>query len=238
MSHWLETRQAARALRRSPGFTLAAVATLALGIGANAAIFSVVRNVLLEPLPFADPERLYVLWETDLHNDSPREGASAPDFFDWREQSSSLELAAIAQSQPNLTGDGTPERLSAAAVSANFLPLLGIEAALGRGFAAEEDRPGGPPVALLADGLWRRRFGADPGVVGKALVLDGVPHAIVGVAPPDLVFPEGSDLWLPLERAITTFRAARGVHNLTVLGRLAAGSTRGAASAAGRRARR
>ena len=169
-----DVRYGLRMLRQAPGFTAVAVVALGLGIGANTAIFSVLNAVLLRELPLGDPEQIVALWEYDRIRGTEREGFSPPDFFDLREQSGSFEhLAAQATALPTLTGAGEPERLRAARVSANLFPLLGVEPLLGRGFLAEEEQRGQDRVVLLGSGLWTRRFGADPTVVGRAIVLDG-----------------------------------------------------------------
>src|SRR5262249_48920426 len=155
-----DLRHGLRRLVASPGFTALAGLTLALGIGANSALWSVVSGVLLAPLPLPDPGRLAVLWETrgDL-----RGTVTAPDFVDWQRRARWFSgLGAPTSPSVSLTGRGEPERLVAARVSAGWFPVLGLRPALGRGFTAEEDADGGPRVVLLSDGLWRRRFGADP----------------------------------------------------------------------------
>lgn len=228
-----DLRYAARTLAKNPGFAAAAALTLALGVGANTAIFSVVNGVLLRPLPFAEPERLMIVWETDPHNQSFREGASVPDFFDWKHQSRRFErLAASTAAERNLTGPGKePERLEIAAVSHDLFALLKIEPSLGRAFRPEEDEPGGARVAILSHGIWQSRYGGAPEALGQIITLDGRDHEIVGVMPTHFGFPADAPLWVPLASATETFREVRGVHNLTVLGRLKRGATREAAQA-------
>jgi len=167
-------RFAIRMLRKSPGFTLAAVLTLALGIGANTAIFSVVNGVLLRPLPYRDPDSLLMLWEgTPTFPDA---SLSFPNFRDYRSRNRTLaSVAGFRQESRDLTGLDTPERLEARMASASLLPTLGITPALGRNFLPEEDRKGGAPVVMLEHGFWQRRFGKDPSVVGRTLTLDGQP---------------------------------------------------------------
>ncbi|MGH7580328.1 MAG: ABC transporter permease, partial [Gemmatimonadales bacterium] len=194
-----DLRYALRSLRQRPGFTLLTVLTLALGIGATSAIFSVVNGVLLRPLPYDRPQEV-ALVHTRLDGVPGRE-LSLPEFFDLREQSRSLtRIAAFSNGSLTLTGSGTPERVQAGYVTADALPLLGVSPARGRGFAAEEDLPGRPPVVLLSDGLWRRRFGADPEIVGRTLILDDAPTTVLGIMPPGFQLPShyagpGMELW-------------------------------------------
>ena len=232
---WLEqlrqdTRYALRVLGRGRGFVVVAVLTLALGVGANTAIFSVVRGVLLRALPYPDPERLVAV--QSVINGSPT-AVSPPDFVDWRAQAKSFSgLAAYFLSTTNLTGSGEPERLTQARVSANFFDLLGVRLERGRGFAAGEDAKEAPRVAILSDGLWRRRFGADAAIVGRTIRLDDFPTTVVGIAPPEVKLPAGVDLWLT-----TRFDArdvdprARGARWIEVIGRLSSGATLGSARA-------
>ncbi|MPY89907.1 MAG: FtsX-like permease family protein [Luteitalea sp.] len=179
-----DIRYAARSLRRSPAFTTIAVLTLALGIGANTAIFSVVDGVLLRPTPFDEVDRLVMVWETDRNADTVREPASGPDYLDFREQSTRFEeLAAFAGAETTLIPDaGDPIRLAALRVSHEFLPMVGIRPLLGRTFTEQEDRPG-PRVALIGEALWGQLFSRDPAVVGRTIRLGGDVHTIIGVLP-------------------------------------------------------
>jgi predicted permease len=227
-----DLRHAARGLARAPGFTGAAVFTLALGLGANTAIFSVVDAALLRPLPFDDPERLVLVWET--MGDWKTRWVAPANFVDWRRDARSFEaLAGYSSSDVNLTGAGEPERLKSAVVSDNLFDLLGASAAVGRVFQRGEDQSG-PRLALLSDGLWRRRFGADANVVGRTVRLNGEPHEIVGVMPPAFRFPAAPELWVPGVQGIPfihsvlraqDMRAMRDSHLFTVVGRLKAGRT-------------
>ncbi len=212
-----------RLITRSPGFSAVAVLTLALGIGGTTAIFSLVDGVLLRPLPYPHAERLAFVYETDRVQGTRREGASIPDYLDLREQSSSFEhLAAHHSVDLTLEGEGEPERLSVARVTASYFAALGLEPIAGRAFAREEEGPAAAPVALLSHGLWRRRFAADPGVVGRAVTLNGEPRTVIGVMPPQAVLPGSSEeLWLPLVPAGADL--ARGRHIARVLGRLERG---------------
>ncbi len=219
-----DLRYALRGLRQRPGFTLVAVLTLALGIGANTAIFSVVNGVLLRPLPYERPERLAMIW--GHRNQEPLAELSVPEYWDLRERTHSFAgVAAFADGNINLTGTGTPERIRAGYFTANTTAVLGVAPAIGRGFTAEEDLPGGPPVVLLGDGLWRRRFGADPEVVGRVLTLDDTPTTVVGVMPPDFQLPTHyagapKELWAPMQLDPAINRGVRGWHFLEVIGRL------------------
>ena len=209
-----------RTLVRSPGFTLVAAFTLALGIGANTAIFSVVDTVLLAPLPYEKPEQLQLVW--GFHPEIGTETASLPDFVDWREQNNVfVDLAASFRRSMNLTGNGEPERLIAARVTANLFSVLGIEPARGRAFLDEEDRPGGERVVILSHGLWERRFGLREDVLGDSVQLDGQPYTVVGITPPGFEFPSRAELWLPL--ALDPTQAGRRSDFLLVVGRLAEG---------------
>ena len=209
-------RLAARGLARQPGLAIAAVLTLALGIGGNAAIFSVVDAALLAPPPFRDPGRLVVAWASNpglarsagLADQLP---ASAGDFYEWRRQSRALQgLTLVQPATMALTGRGDPQQLDVVRVTGDFSTLLGTPAALGRGLVAADDAPGKPAAVLLSDTGWRRWFGGDPRVVGQKVVLDGEPVLVAGVMPPRFSFPRGSempafygfaaepDAWLPL----------------------------------------
>jgi putative ABC transport system permease protein len=196
-TRWVEDvgadlRHGARLLRRSPGFTAVVVLTLALGIGANAAVFSVVNGVLLRPLPFAESDRLVIV----------RGGMGVRgEFLQVRERARALEGVAAysAHEEASLTGEGEPARLATARVTPELLPLLGVGPMLGRGFAAEESERGRERVVLLSHALWRQRYGGDPGVLGRSLVLDGESHTVVGVMPPGFRFPEAeTQLWRPV----------------------------------------
>jgi putative ABC transport system permease protein len=219
-----DLRYAARLQRKNPGFTIVAIIALALGIGANTAIFSVVNTVLLRPLPYKDPERLVMVWEDATKHGYPRDTPAAANFVDWRDQSQVFEgMAAIADTSFNLTGSGDPERLEGRRVSANMFPLLGVDPQIGRVFTAAEDQPGAQRVVLLSYALWQRRFGGDPGIVGKALTLNGESHVVVGVMPARFQFPSSDDqVWVPV--AFTQAEAGnRNRHYLQVLARLRPG---------------
>ena len=219
-----DLRFALRGLLRRPGFTAAVVATLALGLGANAAIFSVVNAVLLRPLPYADPDRLVMVW--GRYPDFGRTGTSLPDFTDWQRGTvgsfgSFEQLAAMHGTAFNLTGLGEPEQLRGDRVSANFFTTLGVRPALGRGFLPEEDRTGGDDdVVVLSHGFWERRFGGDPKVVGREVQLSGRPYTIVGVAPKGFRFLREVDVWAPARMDTAAMMERRRSEYLTVFGRL------------------
>ena len=166
--------------RQSPSFTIAAVAALALGIGANTAIFSVINAVLLKPVPFPDPDRFLMFMNTSPQGSGP--AASPAKFAHYREQSSVVQdVSAFRMGIVNYTGSGSPEQLRSGQVSADYFRLAGIPISRGRTFTADEDRPDGERVAVLSQGLWKRRFGSDPSVIGKTMTLSGDPYVIIGV---------------------------------------------------------
>ena len=224
MFRWLDDlmqdlRFALRSFRASPGFAAVAVVTLALGIGANTAIFTVINAALLRPLPYRDPERLVMVWNQLLNLGLTRFGASYADYFDYRDQNQVFEgIAAFGSRQFDLTGGAQPERVSGVGVSANLLPLLGVSAAFGRTFTADENQAGRDTVALLSDALWRRRFGADPGLVGRTILLDGTAHTVVGILPRGFRFSingsESPDVWVPIALHPDPARTTEGVLNL------------------------
>ncbi|MGH9334151.1 MAG: ABC transporter permease, partial [Vicinamibacteria bacterium] len=181
-----DVRYGLRMFRKNPGFTVVAVLLLALGIGATTAIFSVVHAVLLKPLPFRDPGSLVLVWEQAYKRDRDRNVVSPHNFLRWRERARSFEaMSAVVAWAANLAGEeGDPERVPAGFVSADFFSTLGVSAARGRVFASEDGVPGNDQVVILGDGLWKRRFGGDPGVIGKTLRLDGSEVTIIGVLPP------------------------------------------------------
>jgi len=182
-----DLRHAARRLGRTPGFTLLALATLALGIGANAALFSVVHAVLLKPLPFSKAHELYAIWSR--HTSTDRYPFSLPEFCDYRDRARSLAaVAGLAAWSGNLAGEGATERIPGLRVSGNFFEMLGATPALGRTLRPADDAPGNEKVVVLSHGLWQRRFGGDPGVVGRAVTLNGEPYTVVGVLAPSFLF--------------------------------------------------
>jgi len=219
-----DIRYGARMLRKNPGFTAVAILTLALGIGANTAIFSVVSAVLLRPLPYANPQQLIVLRETtqSVGPHSP----SYPDFLDWRKQSRTFsQMAAINNREFNLSGVAQPENISGYAVSANCLSMLGVRPFLGRDFLPSEDAPGSAPVVLLSYALWQSHLGADPSPVGKNITLDGRSFTIIGVLPPNIRLLEKTDILAPIGvwAGDMTDRGDRG--DMDAVGRLVSGAS-------------
>lgn len=222
-----DLRWALRSLARTPGFTLLAALLLALGIGVNLAIFTLVDGTLLRPLPYGRPERLVALWEQTPAQGRVRDYFSAADFLDWQRETTRLEdLCALSTTAMNLAGDAEPERVRVGRVSWTFLPVLQVRPLLGRGFTSEEDAPGAARVALLTYEFWRRH-GGDPALVGRSLRLDGMDTLVVGVMPPGFEFLhrlKGSDLFMPL--ALTAAeRSSRNRHWLTGVARLRDGAT-------------
>ena len=217
-----DVRYALRGLAQKPGFTIAVILTLALGIGANTAIFSVVNAVVLRPLPFAEPEHLVWLWDTQPQ--LPTAPASLPDFLDWKEQNRSFEyLAAFLSGNTFLnTGDGTRDT-PVGVVTPEMFALFRVRPILGRTFTAEETLPGRSRVAVLSHGLWQSLFGSDPNVLGRTIELSGTPHTVIGVMPAGFSFPNQAELWRPL--LIDPNRLDRGPHYLRILGRLKPGVT-------------
>jgi predicted permease len=219
-----DSRYAFRLFRKSPAFTLLAVIALALGIGANTAIFSVVNAVLVRALPYQDPGRLVMVWERppgSTRNNVVQSG----NFLDWRTRNRVFErIAAIHQLPMNLSGDGDPEQVFGLRVSAGFFPILGVAPILGRPIAPEDDTPGGPRSVVLSYGLWQRRFGGDPAAVGRKLEVIGVPHTVVGVMPPGFSFPGmRAELWIPIQ--INPASAYRDGRNYRTVARLRPGVT-------------
>ncbi|MGH9386614.1 MAG: ADOP family duplicated permease [Vicinamibacterales bacterium] len=193
--------QGARLFRKAPGFSAACIAVVALGIGAVTAIFSVVYGVALEPLPFREPERLVALWTRAQKLGQTRIQVNGADHRDWQAANHVFDDIALVRNIANfnLTGNREPERLFGARISANLFPVLGVEPAIGRGFTEDEDEIGNERRVILSDGLWRRRFGADPSIVGREIGLSGVPHLVVGVMRPDFQYPGREfQVWTPL----------------------------------------
>ena len=233
---WQDARRGARGLARTPGFTLAAVVTLALGIGANAAIFTVVNAVLLKPLPYSHPERRVMIWSRWVSFD--KTWLADGEVLDYRRRCRTLaSVAAWDTGRANLTGAGNPLRVSVGAVTANTFSTLGAEPLLGRGFTEDEDRPGGEPVVVLGYGLWQQRFGGDRGHLGRAIEVDGVSRRVVGVMPAGFRLPTDYDidraeptaLWVPLQ--IDPATADHGSHGLYGAAELAPGATAADATA-------
>nr|NIR45615.1 FtsX-like permease family protein [Gemmatimonadota bacterium]NIR76251.1 FtsX-like permease family protein [Candidatus Kutchimonas denitrificans]NIS02260.1 FtsX-like permease family protein [Gemmatimonadota bacterium]NIT68084.1 FtsX-like permease family protein [Gemmatimonadota bacterium]NIU54293.1 FtsX-like permease family protein [Gemmatimonadota bacterium] len=212
-----------RTLRRSPGFATIALLTLALGIGAVTAVFSLANGVLLSPLPYAESDELVYMWEKLVSFENA--SVSYPNFVDWRERNRAFEdLAAFNDAGINLTGVGPPEELGMVRVSASMFPILKVQPALGRNFLPEEDRVGGERVVLLTHGFWQGRFGGDPEIIGSSLTLDGLPSTVIGVMPRDFVFPPSGDpvdIYTPIGQFAENWIESRGDHpGIAVIGRL------------------
>ena len=193
-----DVRVALRSLRRVPLVTTAAVVSLALGIGANASIFSAIDVFMIRPLPFEEADDLVVVFITDSERGWTDASASVPDYLDWRARSRTLDLAVWQNAGVNMSGTDQPERLRARRVTSNFFEVLRKAPVLGRGFTAEEERAGGPRVVVLGDGLWQRGFGGAQDVIGRVINLDGQPHEVIGVMPAQVRFETDPDVWLPI----------------------------------------
>ncbi len=228
-----DLRYAFRMLAKNPGFAAVAVLTLALGIGANTAIFSVVNAVLLRPLPYKNPERLVMVWEHDSARGWHQSSVAPANFIDWRDQNQVFEeMGAVFEMSSNLTGVDEPERLQGQNVTASVFSLLGVEATLGRVLLPEDEQPGAARVALISYALLQRRFSGDPNIIGQTLTLDGEPATVIGVLPRGFQFlSRESDLWLPLPGALPEAANMRGDHFLNVVARLKPGVTEAQAQA-------
>jgi putative ABC transport system permease protein len=227
---WHDIRYGLRTLTRSPGFAIVAILTLALGIGANTAIFSVVDAVLLRPLPYRSPNQLVQLWTTESSPGSfPLTGA---DFLDWRAQNHSFEDMAVYTYQENFnaSGAGDPERVTGVEVQSNFFGLLGVRPIFGRDFLAGEDVAGKNHVALLSYGFWQRHFAGDRGALGRSVQLNSESYEIVGVMPAWYKLPGGADLWIPIDATLKGL-GPRGEHHLRAMGRIKDGLTLAQANA-------
>jgi putative ABC transport system permease protein len=222
-----DVKYALRTLGKKPGFAAVTILTLAIGIGANAAIFSAVRAVLLRPLPFPEPDQVVQIYSTTVARpQGPGGSASPPDFVDWRTDSTLFsEMAAISAGSIPWSGDGAAEQVSYAMVTGGFFGALRVPAQHGRALSVEDDPIGAPDVVVIAHDLWSRRFGRDPRVLGRTMVLDGTPRRIVGIMPPGFSYPLSSELWVPLRFTADDLATQRGAHYLDVIGRLAPHAT-------------
>ena len=220
---WSDLRHGAHGLRKSPGFTAIAIITLALGIGANAAIFSFVNAVLLKPLPYPQPKRIVSVWEKNPGGGS--NPISTLNFLDWKQQNRCFQfLSAVARDTVTLIGSGSPEELNVQRVSASYFKVLGVDATLGRTFAANEDQAGNDLEVVLSNRIWRSRFGGDPNVIGHKITLDAKDYTIIGVLPANSEFDRTwAAMWLPL--AFTPANMTRNYHWLTAMARLEPGVT-------------
>src|SRR5688500_7443470 len=220
-----DLRYAARSLIRSPLFTAIAIACMALGIGVNATVLSVIDGVMLQPYPYADAHEIIVLNSRNDAQRIQRGGVSYADFKDVRDQASTLELIGAFQGR-SLTiadGSGEPERYPGEIVSWSLFHLLGVEPVIGRSFEANDDRPGAVPVVLLSDAVWQQRYQRDPAVVGRAITVNGRAHTVIGVMPPRFAFPETQKLWVPMAEYLES--TARDERGMQVFARLKEGAT-------------
>jgi putative ABC transport system permease protein len=220
-----DSRFAARMLLQHPGFSLVAVLTFALGIGVNAAVFSVFNGVLLRPLPYPHPDRITMIWMDNERQGIKEDITSYPNYRDWREQNKVYEhVAAVANAAFMLTGAAEPERLIGARVTANFFDVMGVQPIVGRVFTEAQEVPGQDRVAVISQGLWQRRFGGSSEALGKTITLSGQPHEVIGVMPATLGMPRNAEIWTPLAPSEQA-RNARGGFWLPVIGRLKPGVT-------------
>jgi putative ABC transport system permease protein len=222
---WQDVRYGARRLLKNPSFTSIAIFTLAIGIGANTAIFSLVNGVLLNALPYPQPEQLTMVWCDNRRQGIRDDITSYPNFLDWRDRNNTFQgMAGVRTSTFNLTDAGEPEEIHAANVSTNFFQLIGVSPVRGRGFVTEEEQPGRDRIVVLSHGLWQRRFGGDPGILNKSILLNGESNIVVGIMPPGFQFPDKTEMWKPLALN-EELRAARSLFWLPVVGRLKPGVT-------------
>ena len=222
---WNDLRYGWRVMRRSPGFAAVAILTLAIGIGANAAIFSIVNGVLLRPLPFPDSSRIVTIWETDANRNVVRGTASPAEFLDWRDMNHSFaELSGWRSLLFTITGSGNAEQVHGSQVTGNFFRMLGVGPVIGRDFSSEDEKPGREQVAILTYALWRRHYGGDSSVIGKSILLDEKSYTIIGILPRSFslygVAPE-LDIWVPF--AFNRAPLNREDHELVIFGRLRPG---------------
>ena len=228
-----DIRYGMRGLLKRPAFTAVALIALALGIGANTAIFSLVNAVLVQPLPFKDPDRLVWMWG-NIRQGGNRASVSPLDFLDFRQQNTTFEQFAASGTLPThaiLTGNGEPERLQSATVTGNYFQALGVNPKLGSGFVLENEKVASDHVTILSFGLWQRRFGGDPGIVGKNIILNGESYLVLGVMAQDFNFPRASDLWVPMPFERYPEMKQRKAHFLRPIGLLKPGVTMAQAQA-------
>ena len=197
-----------RSLRKTPGFTLVVILTLALGIGATTAMFSVVQGVMLAPLPYREPDKLVLIWQSNPH--APHVSLSLPDLREWQRNAHSFDaISGLRWYQVNLTAPGRPEHVNGNQISSGFFQMLGVHALLGREFSPQEDQPGGAPVAMISDREWKNRFGQSADVLGKAITLSGMAYTIIGVLPPTFRFAADADVFIPLGHGDPLFNDRR-----------------------------
>src|SRR5580700_9033461 len=215
-----DLRYGFRLLRQAPAFTAIAICALALGIGANTAIFSTLDSVVLRALPYHDPERVVMVFEDSSHIGFPHNTPAPANYFDWKAQNHVFtDMAAIRYRGASITGDGAPEQLKGQAVTPNFFSVLGVTPLIGRTFSEEEDR-GGAQVVVISYGLWQRRYQGDPARINQPIMMNGTKYSIIGVMPRDFVFRDHErDFWVPIHFTPAE-RAARSSHYLSVVARL------------------
>ena len=218
-----DIRYAVRVLTRTPVFAIAAIGTLALGIGANTTIFSLVRSVLLQPLPYADPDRIVMVWEDASQIGFPKNTPAPGNYNDWKAANRSFtDMAATRFNGASLTGDGAPEQIIGRAVTANFFGVLGVRPQLGRAFAPGEDTSGAQ-VVVISHALWQRRYHGDRGILGRAIVMNNAKYEVVGVAPRSFVFRDRDiDYWIPMHLSPQQIDTRRD-HFLNVVAKLRPG---------------
>src|SRR5215470_368745 len=222
-SFWQDVRYGLRVFWKNPGFSAVAVLTLALGIGANSALFSVVNGVLLNPLPFSNPSELVAAYSRTAT--FQQSSITYPNFLDWQKDNHSFAyLGAVRSDDFNMTGVGEPERLHTHMISAEFLPALGLKQLLGRNFRPEEDVPGAGPVAILSDGIWKRKFGSSPDILGRSITLNGKVYTVIGVTQGNITGFSLTDVFVPIGQwNDPTFRDRRIGMGMTAIGRLKPG---------------
>jgi len=219
-----DLKYAVRALAKNPGFAVLTISCLALGIGVNSTIFSVVDTVAIRPLPFRDPHQLVALHTTFQPNGISRGGVSFLDLRDWRERSRVfVEMAGVTGRSLTLADRDEPERFNGATVTWNMFSMLGVQPILGRQFREDEDKPGAPKVVMLSHGVWQRRYAGDPSIIGRTLIVNGNPHVVIGVMPPRFLFPQQAQLWIPLTPI--EYASPRTNRNLAVFARLKPGAS-------------
>jgi putative ABC transport system permease protein len=222
-----DIRYGFRGLLKRPGFTVIALVALALGIGANTAIFSLVNAVVLQPLPFPEPDQLVWVFG-NIRNGGNRASVSPLDFLDYRSQNTTFEQFAASTTMPrpmNLTGNGDPERLLASAVTGNYFDTFKVSPALGRGFSLENEKTGQDQVTVLSHAFWQKRFAGDPEILNKTIILDSKPYQVIGVMPADLSLPQPAELWVPMTFDVDPDMKQRKAHFLRPIGRLKPGVT-------------
>ena len=222
-----DIRYGLRSFVKRPGFTVIALIALALGIGANTAIFSLVNAVVVRPLPFPEPDRLVWAWG-NIRNGGNRASVSPLDFLDFRAQNKTFEQFAASYTVPitvNLTGGGEPERLSGSGITGNYFTAFGVKPLLGSGFSLENEKPGQDQVTVLSHGLWQKRFAGDPEIINKTITLDGKTFQVIGVMPPNVGLPQAADFWIPMNFDVSPDMKQRKAHFLRPIGRLKEGVT-------------